>query len=111
MDEARRSSQNKRWDWHYQTNLIHIRSLDEPLPGGDARLIADTRDARIETIIEHQDDVECIMRRAWLTKRDKLVLRLRFTEGLQMGEIGARLHISEAMVSRILGYIIKRLRT
>jgi RNA polymerase sigma-B factor len=45
-----------------------------------------------------------------LSDRDRLVLRLRFCEGLTQGDIGRRLGVSQMHVSRTLARILLRLK-
>jgi RNA polymerase sigma-B factor len=45
-----------------------------------------------------------------LRERDRTVLQLRFFEGLNQREIGARLGVTQTQVSRILGRIMGELR-
>jgi RNA polymerase sigma-B factor len=46
-----------------------------------------------------------------LPERDKLVLRLRFVDGLTQSDIASRLGVSQMQISRLLASSLKRLRT
>jgi RNA polymerase sigma-B factor len=47
---------------------------------------------------------------AHISARERLVLRLRFTEGLTQAEIGARIGVSQMQVSRLIRQALSRLR-
>jgi RNA polymerase sigma-B factor len=85
-------------------------SLEHPLPSG-AGTIADLLEGDDE---DHYDAAEAramlgpVVRK--LQERDRTVLRLRFFEGLNQREIGARLGVTQTQVSRILGRIMSELR-
>ena len=85
-------------------------SLEHPLPSGTGT-IADL----LEGDDGHYDAAEA---RAMLgpavrglRERDRTVLRLRYFEGLNQREIGARLGVTQTQVSRILSRIMGELRT
>jgi RNA polymerase sigma-B factor len=46
-----------------------------------------------------------------LPERDRLVLRLRFVDGLTQSDIASRLGVSQMQISRLLASSLKRLRT
>jgi RNA polymerase sigma-B factor len=84
-------------------------SLEHPLPSGSGT-IADLLEV-------DEDDYDAAEARAMLgpavrglRERDRTVLRLRFFEGLNQREIGARLGVTQTQVSRILGRIMDELR-
>ena len=85
-------------------------SLEHPLPSGTGT-IAD--------LLEGDDEVQYDAAEAramlgpavrGLQERDRTVLRLRFFEGLNQREIGARLGVTQTQVSRILSRIMGDLR-
>lgn len=47
---------------------------------------------------------------AHISERERLVLRLRFAEGMTQAEIGARIGVSQMQVSRLIRQAIQRLR-
>ena len=47
---------------------------------------------------------------AELSRRDQLVLRLRFVDGLTQREIGERIGVTQMQVSRILSRLLEHLR-
>ncbi len=47
---------------------------------------------------------------AHISERERLVLRLRFAEGMTQAEIGARIGVSQMQVSRLIRQAIARLR-
>ncbi len=85
-------------------------SLDQPLVGGTASLgdlLADT-DPHGQDAAEARVMLGSAVRA--LSARDRLVLRLRYFDGLTQREIGAALGVTQTQVSRILSRILTRLR-
>lgn len=84
-------------------------SLDLPLPGGGtlgAALGSDTDDAaRLADVLAVRGEL------ARLGERDRLILRLRFEDGLSQAEIGAVVGVSQMQVSRLLRDLLALLRT
>lgn len=87
-------------------------SLDAPAGGGEAD--GETVGSRIGDVDPDLDDVE---RRATLSPllarlppRQRLILQLRFFEGLTQSEIARRLGISQMHVSRLLARSVAQLR-
>ena len=85
-------------------------SLDQPLQGGDAegdRLVSDGSVAEYEA-------AEARVLLATLTRqlkpRDRLILYLRFVEGLTQAEIGEELGVTQMQVSRLLSRVLRELR-
>jgi RNA polymerase sigma-B factor len=85
-------------------------SLDQQLPGGDAesdRLVAD------DTAAEY-DAAEARVLLRTLTRhlkpRDRLILYLRYVEGLTQAEIGEELGVTQMQVSRLLARVLRELR-
>lgn len=92
----------------------HASSLDAPrsTPGSEetADTVADSLGAT-ESGFEHAEDratLEPLLAR--ISTRDRLVLRLRFVEGLTQAEIGQRIGVSQMQVSRLIRQALTRLR-
>lgn len=85
-------------------------SLDQPLESGDAagdRLVASGSSAEFEAA-EARVLLGTLTRH--LKPRDRLILYLRFVEGLTQAEIGAELGVTQMQVSRLLARVLGRLR-
>ena len=85
-------------------------SLEHPLPSGTGT-IADLLEGDDDHY--HAAEARAMLGPAvrGLRERDRTVLRLRFFEGLNQREIGARLGVTQTQVSRILSRIMGELRT
>lgn len=85
-------------------------SLDQQLLGGDAesdRLVADGTVAEYEAA-EARVLLGTLTRQ--LKPRDRLILYLRFVEGLTQAEIGEELGVTQMQVSRLLSRVLRELR-
>jgi RNA polymerase sigma-B factor len=85
-------------------------SLDQPLPSGDAesdRLVSDHSVAEYEAA-EARVLLRTLTRQ--LKPRDRLILYLRFVEGLTQAEIGEELGVTQMQVSRLLSRVLRELR-
>jgi len=85
-------------------------SLDQQLLGGDAegdRLVADGTVAEYEAA-EARVLLRTLTRQ--LKPRDRLILYLRFVEGLTQAEIGEELGVTQMQVSRLLSRVLRELR-
>ena len=85
-------------------------SLDQPLESGDAagdRLVAEGSPGEFEAA-EARVLLGTLTRH--LKPRDRLILYLRFVEGLTQAEIGAELGVTQMQVSRLLARVLGRLR-
>jgi RNA polymerase sigma-B factor len=85
-------------------------SLDQPLLGGEVegdRLVA-------EDAVAEYDAAEARVLLQTLTRqlkpRDRLILYLRYVEGLTQAEIGAELGVTQMQVSRLLSRVLRELR-
>ena len=85
-------------------------SLDQPLLGGDVegdRLVA-------EDAVAEYDAAEARVLLQTLTRqlkpRDRLILYLRYVEGLTQAEIGEELGVTQMQVSRLLSRVLRELR-
>lgn len=86
-------------------------SLDRPAttsegsaPLGELLGSYDDRLATLEVRLALEKAMEC------LTPRERLIIRLRFTEDMTQAEIGATIGITQMQVSRILKKVLTRLR-
>ena len=85
-------------------------SLDSPLPGGDVegdRLVAEDAVAEYDAA-EARALLQTLTRQ--LKPRDRLILYLRFVEGLTQAEIGEELGVTQMQVSRLLSRVLGELR-
>lgn len=89
-------------------DTFYLESVDAPLPGDES--------ARREVAIEETGFVN-VEERSWLvpaieqlTERDRLILQLRFFEGMSQSQIASRIGISQMHVSRLLTRALARLR-
>ena len=92
-------------------DCFHPESLEQPMGGGDAEHTLADR------ISAHDDDFAVAEARtvlspvfATLKPRDRLVLRLRYVEGLTQREVGERIGVTQMQVSRILQRVLEDLR-
>ena len=61
---------------------------------------------------DHVEDRSVLsMALSQMPPRDRLVLGMRFVEGLTQSEIGARLGLSQMQISRLLASSVERLRS
>ncbi len=88
-------------------------SLDAPRGASDL----DERESLADALGVHEEGFESAETRATLqpllariSKREQLVLRLRFVEDLTQAEIGARIGVSQMQVSRMIRQALARLR-
>jgi RNA polymerase sigma-B factor len=85
-------------------------SLDQPVLGGDVesdRLVSDDSVAEYEAA-EARVLLRTLTRQ--LKPRDRLILYLRYVEGLTQAEIGAELGVTQMQVSRLLSRVLRDLR-
>ncbi|GAA4715185.1 sigma-70 family RNA polymerase sigma factor [Nocardioides conyzicola] len=85
-------------------------SLDQPLESGDVesdRLVSPDSAAAYEAA-----EARVLLGRLTrqLKPRDRLILYLRYVEGLTQAEIGAELGVTQMQVSRLLARVLERLR-
>ncbi len=92
----------------------HAGSLDAPRPSRQddeaGETVADSL-GETESGFERAEDratLEPLLSR--ISQRERLVLRLRFAEGLTQAEIGARIGVSQMQVSRLIRQALGRLR-
>ena len=88
-------------------------SLDTPLRSsdGESRTVAETfgeTDERFE-LIESRASIGRALK--MLPERERLILQLRFGEGLTQTEIGQRVGVSQMHVSRLIRQALERVRT
>jgi RNA polymerase sigma-B factor len=86
-------------------------SLDAPMHGDEDDM---TVGARLSYTEEEYDVAEArVMLEpllSKLSKRDRLIVEMRFVRGLTQAEIGAEIGVTQMQVSRLLARILKRLR-
>ena len=86
-----------------------LASLDAPTPDGRTAGAGLGRDDEGIHRVEGRELLAALLPR--LSERDRLILRLRFADGLSQAEIGERIGLSQMQVSRLLAQSLARLRS
>jgi RNA polymerase sigma-B factor len=85
-------------------------SLDAPAPGGEDEAGADDRTGSLDERLEQLPDRVSVFAAArHLSRRDRLIIYLRFSEDLSQAEIARRVGVSQMQVSRMLRDALARL--
>lgn len=95
----------------HATYAYRPHSLDAPSTDGDSeRPTADRHGAEDPRYGAVEDALTVAGLVSGLTDRERLLLRLRFCDGLPQTQIGQRLGVSQVQVSRLLAATLERLR-
>lgn len=90
---------------------FHALSLDQPGSHPASSSFEEVLASDVDSFagVEEADWLEWAV--AQLTERERLVLQLRFEQGLTQSEIARQLQVSQMQVSRILRNVLRRLRS
>ena len=86
----------------------HAQSLDAPVNGGRGALDVGVDGEDTADRVALSDALAQAM--CGLSEREKVIVRLRFVDERTQSELGAQLGVSQMQVSRLLSYILRRLR-